>query len=146
MRQHGPFRARFYRVRFSSNIDNLEEERIIATLYGCIVRRASKSPYYKERITPNEVSLAYNKCVGTFIPMEEDKDTMIKRQNEFLECIDYMDNILESNSNQRIMKLITQLKMLFVTNKGRAYDVNIKTFWEERRMFLQCCSEAVMQE
>ena len=80
MRQHGPFRARFYRVRFSSNIDNLEEERIIATLYGCIVRRASKSPYYKERITPNEVSLAYNKCVGTFIPMEEDKDTMIKRQ------------------------------------------------------------------
>jgi hypothetical protein len=80
MRQHGPFRARFYRVRFSSNIDNLEEERIIATLYGCIVRRACKSPYYKERITPNEVSLAYNKCVGTFIPMEEDKDTMIKRQ------------------------------------------------------------------
>ena len=78
--------------------------------------------------------------------MEEDKDTMIKRQNEFLECIDHMDNILESNSNQRIMKLITQLKMLFVTNKGRAYDVNIKTFWEERRMFLQCCREAVMQE
>ncbi|KAB5537986.1 hypothetical protein DKX38_015519 [Salix brachista] len=76
MRQHGPFRARFYRVRFSSNIENLEEERLIATLYGCIVRRACKSPYYKERVAPNEVSLAYNKCLGTFIPMEEDKDSM----------------------------------------------------------------------
>jgi len=136
MRQHRPFRDRFYIVRFSSNIKNLEEERLIATLYGCIVKRACKSPYYKERVTPNEVSLAYNKCVGTFIPMEEDKDTMIKKQNDFLECINNIDNILESNSNIGVMKRITQLRMLFVTNKGRAYDVNIRTFWEQGRMFL----------
>jgi len=39
MRQHEPFRARFYKVRFSFNIENLEKERVIATLYGSIVRR-----------------------------------------------------------------------------------------------------------
>ena len=136
MSQHGPFRARFYRVRFSSNIENLEEERIVATLYGCIVRRACKSPYYKQRVTPNEVSLAYNKCVGTVIPMEEDKDTMIKKQNEFIECIKNIDPIVESNANIGIIKRITQMKMLFVTNKGRAYDVSISPFCEKGRMFL----------
>ena len=46
MRQEGPFRARFLRLRFSSNIKNLEEERIIATLWGCIQRRLSQFGEY----------------------------------------------------------------------------------------------------
>lgn len=45
MSQHGPFRARFMRLRFLSQIQNLEEARVVATLRGCIERRMKKSPY-----------------------------------------------------------------------------------------------------
>lgn len=38
-----PFQERFIRLRFRNQIEELEEERIIATLWGCIERRAKRS-------------------------------------------------------------------------------------------------------
>jgi len=39
MKEEGPLRTRFVRLRFSSNIKGLEESRVIYTLWGCIQRR-----------------------------------------------------------------------------------------------------------
>lgn len=69
MRDHGPFRARFYRIRFSTPISDLSEERIIATLYGCMERRQLLRPYIRYlRIEP-EVRFEYNKEVAVLFPM-----------------------------------------------------------------------------
>ena len=43
MEKHGPFEARFIRLPLFTKIHNLEEERIIATLLGCIDRRIKQS-------------------------------------------------------------------------------------------------------
>lgn len=39
-RYHGPLRGRFIRVPFSPRITEIEEERLVATLWGCVHRRA----------------------------------------------------------------------------------------------------------
>lgn len=61
---HGPFRARFFRLLFSSNIPNLSEARIVATLWGCMMRRICQSPYARMEVTPRWVNLDYNNLVG----------------------------------------------------------------------------------
>ncbi|CAK9325953.1 unnamed protein product [Citrullus colocynthis] len=61
---HGPFRARFFRLLFSSNIPNLSEARIVATLWGCMMRRICQSPYARMEVTPRWVNLDYNNIVG----------------------------------------------------------------------------------
>lgn len=76
MSHHGPFRARFFRLRFSSQIPSLEEERVLATLYGCMLRRILNSPYSSgirtpETLkTPEEVKLTYNKESGLAFPLD----------------------------------------------------------------------------
>jgi len=60
MKEHGPFRARFYRLLFKTNIDKLEEERIVATLWGCIQRRIMQSPLTWMQPTPKNITLNYN--------------------------------------------------------------------------------------
>ena len=62
MRRRGPFRARFYRMRFETYIENIKEERIIATLWGCIERRIKNSPFAWANPTPSDVYISYNKC------------------------------------------------------------------------------------
>jgi hypothetical protein len=126
MRQHGPFRARFYRVRFSSNIEHLEEERIVATLYGCIMRRACKSPYFKERVTPNEVTLAYNKTVGTFIPVEDDPNIMKKSQKKWKQYIKNINIPYQRELNPEAEEYIVNKEVIFITNKGKIYEVKVK--------------------
>lgn len=39
IKENGPFHARFHRMPFFTNIYDLREERVIATLNGCIRRR-----------------------------------------------------------------------------------------------------------
>jgi len=43
LRNTGPIRERFMRLRFFSNRPNLEEERVIATLYKCFRRQIEQS-------------------------------------------------------------------------------------------------------
>lgn len=126
MRQHGPFRARFYRVRFSSNIEHLEEERIVATLYGCIMRRACKSPYFKERSTPTEVILTYNKTVGTFIPIEDDPKEMKNSQKKWKQYIKNINIPYQRELNPEAAEYILKKEVIFITNKGKIYEVKIK--------------------
>lgn len=40
--KEGPFQERFMRLRFQSNLWELKEERVIATLWGCIKRRVNQ--------------------------------------------------------------------------------------------------------
>lgn len=42
MKGEGPFRERFIRLQFSTHIEDLEEERVIATLWGCVKRRLNQ--------------------------------------------------------------------------------------------------------
>lgn len=64
----GPMQERFMCMRFNSRIPNLEEPRIIATLWGCIRRRAIQSPYTwaKDGInTPVNINLEKTECALT---------------------------------------------------------------------------------
>ncbi|KAL6513791.1 hypothetical protein OROMI_034518 [Orobanche minor] len=63
-----PFRSRFIRLRFSSQIPDLDEGRLIATLWGCVRRRVSYSPYAFFSTTPNDLCLDYRDSKGYFIP------------------------------------------------------------------------------
>ena len=66
MRDQEPFRARYIRMRISSNIHDLDEGRIIARLWGCIRRRVCNSPIAFFSTTPNHVHLYYNYCESSF--------------------------------------------------------------------------------
>ena len=65
----GAFKARFFRLRFHTRMGNLEEERVIATLWGCMQRRIKWSPYaLAERLPEGEVKLEYNQCKEIVVP------------------------------------------------------------------------------
>lgn len=68
-----PFRSRFIRLRFSS--PDLDEGRLIATLWGCIRRRVCYSPF---STTPNDLCLYYQDSEGYFIPDELDPKEAFK--------------------------------------------------------------------
>lgn len=70
-RDQRPFRARYIRIRFSSKKHDLDEARIIATLWGCITRRVRYSPF---STTPNDLTLNYQDCEGYFIPAHLDPE------------------------------------------------------------------------
>ena len=88
MRDQGPFRARYIRMRISSNIHDLDEGRIFAKLWGCIRRRVRNSPFAFFSTTPNHVHLDYNYCEGYFIPYHLDSQERSFRK-------DYMDSYLQ---------------------------------------------------
>jgi hypothetical protein len=67
LRHPGAFQERFMRIPFRSNLEALEEERVISTLYGCIKRRISRSLTIGELNCSFSLSsflrdLTYNKC------------------------------------------------------------------------------------
>ena len=68
-RYHGPLRARFIRVPFSSRITEIEEERLIATLWGCVQRRAIQA-YAGFYPTPVDIKMDYNECKGIIVTEE----------------------------------------------------------------------------
>lgn len=68
-RYHGPLRARFIRVPFSSRITEIEEERLIATLWGCVQRRAIQA-YAGFYPTPVDIKIDYNECEGIIVTEE----------------------------------------------------------------------------
>lgn len=56
-REYGPFQERLNRIRFNTNIENLSEERIIATLKGCILRRMKENNILN---VERKITLEYN--------------------------------------------------------------------------------------
>jgi hypothetical protein len=54
-----PFRSRLIRLRFSSQIPDLDEGRLIATLWGCVRRRVCYFPYAFFSTTPNDLCLDF---------------------------------------------------------------------------------------
>jgi len=79
-----PFRSRFIRLRFSSQIPDLDEGRLIATLWGCVRRRVCYSPYAFFSTTPNDLCLDYQDSEGYFIP----DDLNLKNRNFYKGWID----------------------------------------------------------
>lgn len=49
LRTRGPLRERFMRLPFSTNIDELREERVIAAFWGCIERRAQRAAAMQDK-------------------------------------------------------------------------------------------------
>ncbi|KAL6969154.1 hypothetical protein U1Q18_041078 [Sarracenia purpurea var. burkii] len=70
MKYQGPFRARFYRLRFESSLEDCKEERIIATLWGAMQRRICSSPYALFKKIPKSGNIKYNDCEGILLPAE----------------------------------------------------------------------------
>lgn len=69
-----PFRSRLIRLRFSSQIPDLDEGRLIATLWGCVRRRVFYSPYAFFSTTPNDLCLDYRDSEVYFIPNDLDPE------------------------------------------------------------------------
>lgn len=61
-----PFRSKFIRLRFYSPIPDLDEGRLIATLWGCIRRRVCYSPYTFYDPIPPDLCLDYRDSEGYF--------------------------------------------------------------------------------
>lgn len=73
MKSHGALRSRYFRIRFSSRIKKLDERRVIATLYVCMVRRIKQT--YGTQISTfeqgEERQLSYNRQTATILPIME---------------------------------------------------------------------------
>lgn len=123
MARHGPFRARFYRIRFSTQIQNLKEERIIATLYGCILRRAIKSPYYQKRVTPEEVTLLYNKTNAIILPQEQQKESYFMKIKEWKEVLTKIENPILPKKQRKEIQFLMENKAILLTNYGKVYQM-----------------------
>ncbi|KAI9102311.1 hypothetical protein K1719_023513 [Acacia pycnantha] len=59
-RHPGPFQARFMRFRFFTNLCNIEEARLIATLRGCILRRLGLESLPRKSSELPNFPLSYN--------------------------------------------------------------------------------------
>ena len=61
--QGGPSQERFMPMRFVSELPDLQEERVIATFYGCVKRRLIRMILSADRA--GRIALSYNKCSVT---------------------------------------------------------------------------------
>jgi hypothetical protein len=62
-KEEGPFKERFLSIKCQHNVDNLSEERIIATLWGCIKRRFQMKATYAGE---TDITINYNHFKGMF--------------------------------------------------------------------------------
>lgn len=90
----GPMRERFLRLRFHSQIDNLQEERIIATLWGCVFRRINQQLALFPR---NDCFIKYNNA-NALIKASSHRDLLqvFFPQNDYEECL----GIIESSTRE----------------------------------------------
>lgn len=106
-------------MRISSNIHDLDEGRIIATLWGCIRRRVCNSTFAFFSTTPNHVHLDYNYCEGYFIPYHLDPQERSFRK-------DYMDSYLQF-AKEKLFHAISEdehlLKGIFFTKHGQCVEL-----------------------
>ncbi|RZS17409.1 hypothetical protein BHM03_00049548, partial [Ensete ventricosum] len=82
IRIKGPFHERFIRLRFKSVVKRLQKNRVIATLYGCIMRRLQQKGVTWEEA--KNVAIAYNQedvLIRFMIPMSEQDTRASQRQN-----------------------------------------------------------------
>lgn len=66
IREKGPMQERFIRMRFITNIQEIQEERIIATLWGCIKRRVCmniQNQDNQEGNTKVDMNIKYNNAI-----------------------------------------------------------------------------------
>lgn len=111
-----PFRSRFIRLRFSSQIPDLDEGRLIATLWGCVRRRVCYSPYAFFSTTPNDLCLDYRDSEGYFIPDDLDPE---KRSFQKM-CMDrYMGFALSAGETLVTYK---SLKGILYTKQGKCLE------------------------
>jgi hypothetical protein len=78
IKENGPFRARFHRMPFFTNIYDLREERVIATLNGCIRRRLGLC--YKKFVESQSMLLKYNESY--LVTLEREISEIIRDQKE----------------------------------------------------------------
>lgn len=133
VKNDGPFKARFFRLRFHSRIRNLKEERVIATLWGCMQRRIAQSPYALEgEILDEEVKLDYNECEGIIVPkiIEECKRMKVGEK---------IRKILQEKGED-IVELQAQLDqlesnvLLFFTRQGQCVEMHGITIGKVEQM------------
>ena len=112
-----PFRSRFIRLRFSSQIPDLDEGRLIATLWGCVRRRVCYSPYAFFSTTPNDLGLDYRDSEGYFIPDDLDP----KKRSFHKMCMDrYMGFALRNG--ETLVTDYESLKGILYTKQGQCLE------------------------
>lgn len=63
VKKSGPMQERMIRLRFKTNIEQLDEERVIATLWGCIRRRTVRNINMQRGETINvDINMKYNEA------------------------------------------------------------------------------------
>ncbi|KAK9140054.1 hypothetical protein Scep_009735 [Stephania cephalantha] len=86
-------------IKRDSRIFGTKEERVIATLYGCIVRRALKSPSLLKN-TPEDVSLAYNMMNGILLPMEQQKEGLFNKIKKMQNALATVENPIKTQKQK----------------------------------------------
>lgn len=127
MTRHGPFRARFYRIRFSTSIEQLEEERVIATLYGCMERRMLRSPYLYQNGIPKDVSLQYNNSKGAIVPIEENKRGFLEKAEKWEEALSIIENPIDEKKQGEQLKFLMENEGGFLSSEGKIYGLRGNT-------------------
>ena len=80
IRVRGPFHEQFMRLRFNSNIPKLQSERLIATLYGCMLRRLRQKNATWEMA--KQIELKYNETQAEMefqVPADRFTQQQLKR-------------------------------------------------------------------
>lgn len=130
LKSDGPFKARFLRLRFHSNIRNLEEKRIIATLWGCMQRRIQESPYaLLERIPDEEVKLDYNECEGIVVPRVSGETQRIKTATNIRKALQKKEDNPEERKEQ--IEQLNLNELYFFSRQGQCLEIRGVNIEEE---------------
>lgn len=126
MKEDNAFRARYFRIRFTSQIKRIEEERVIATLYGCMVRRINQTYGRRIHTSNQEVEINYNSQRGIILPifLEPKPQIFLKTMKFWNTCVGSTFFIGKKGLAQKAMDHeITRIPVILLTNEGKIYEL-----------------------
>lgn len=104
IRSYGPMQERVMRLRFNSRIPNINEERLILTLKGCILRRIQQQQNDKEN---QEKHITYNQENAILFKQNEPETKAINKSHQKV--------ILKGTTDRK-----NQIKIILERNKTEA--------------------------
>lgn len=108
IREGGPMQERFIRIRFMTNIQEIKEERIIATLWGCIKRRICANIEKQKGSEKADMNIKYN---NTIMLRQIRKD-----QKKFQSCTTEKEEITGREEKSTYYQKDRREEILFKTN------------------------------
>lgn len=126
MGEHGPRRICYNRLRFSTRMGNLREERIIATLYGCMIRRSEQARFSNPDVTTNEdISLDCNRGKAIIVPFlrtEKQKEKRFEWKHRLFPDLKPETEVGEKSPDEPKRK---NFEAALLTSAGKFYPIRL---------------------